>query len=58
MIVYVHFYEPGGNTTIKLHWRRTLVHFIFMEQIINSIIYPLRSKTTKLNKRIIQPLEC
>ena len=30
------FYEPGSNTTIKLQWRRTLLHFIFIVQIKNA----------------------
>jgi hypothetical protein len=36
---YLFFYEPGSNTTIKLHWRRTLVLFIFIEQIKNILLY-------------------
>ena len=30
------FYEPDRSTTIKLHWRRTVVLLIFTEQIKTS----------------------
>jgi len=43
------FYEPGTSTTIKLGWRRTLVLFIFMEQIKKSPIYPLQSIVITIN---------
>ena len=42
--VYNHglnFFGPGLRSLMKLRWRRTLVQFIFMQQMYQSPIYPL-----------------
>lgn len=41
------FYVPGFNTTIELHWRRTLVLYIYIRQAKLRKAMPLKGVTQR-----------